>query len=440
MTLIDAAFVGRTSSVALAALGPASTISDSLLTLLVFLSVATTNMVATAMGTGEADVDKAARATTIGLALATVSGVVFGAAIFRNAAPLTALYAGAAAPPELVPLAAAYVRIRALALPAALAGCVAQAACIGARDTVTPMLSVALGAGLNFVGDCALVPKQGIVGAAIATAVSQYAAVVLLSVALARKGFIGGPRLFAAKPSRPAGVSWSRDIWPFFRYGPFMFCCLMKLVLHNSAAMTAVALGGVNAAAHTVIYSVAIFCFVLGDVGTSLALAYLTPYYNEETKVFDLEAAKATINSVLRVCWSISAVCVAVSSLIIARGAAAFTADQAVIQSIRKVLPLTAATLAMHCSAVTLEGLLLIKRDFKFLCAVYAVIGLGVVQLHSQILKRGLGLSGVWAVYVAFQVGRTAVFAWQGGLISPFDSARRLGDKFFGSRQKLALA
>ena len=28
-------------------------------------------------------------------------------------------------------------------------------------------------------------------------------------------------------------TSWSQDIWPFFRYGPFMFCSCMKLLLHK---------------------------------------------------------------------------------------------------------------------------------------------------------------------------------------------------------------
>ena len=53
MSLIDAGFVGRRSSFELAALGPAGTISDSMTTLLVFLSVATTDLVARARCGGE---------------------------------------------------------------------------------------------------------------------------------------------------------------------------------------------------------------------------------------------------------------------------------------------------------------------------------------------------------------------------------------------------
>ena len=71
-------------------------------------------------------------------------------------------------------------------------------------------------------------------------------------------------------------TSIKRDIRPFFALGPFVFCSMMKLLLHNSSAMTAAALDATQTAAHTVVFSVAMFCFVVGDVGTSLALAFLT--------------------------------------------------------------------------------------------------------------------------------------------------------------------
>ena len=50
MSLIDAAFVGRTSSLQLASLGPASSISDSAPLPLLFLSIGATNLVARAHG------------------------------------------------------------------------------------------------------------------------------------------------------------------------------------------------------------------------------------------------------------------------------------------------------------------------------------------------------------------------------------------------------
>ena len=121
MSLIDAALVGRRgSSAALAALGPAGTISDSATTLLVFLSVATTNFVARSGcdDAGAGDLDAAARAATTGLALAACFGVAVGGLLVVKSLPLSLWYAGGSG--DLAPLAARYVAVRAYALPAAL--------------------------------------------------------------------------------------------------------------------------------------------------------------------------------------------------------------------------------------------------------------------------------------------------------------------------------
>jgi len=245
MSLIDAAFVGRGAQgeAGLAALGPASTISDSMTVLLVFLSVATTDLVARSgcgaePGGGDAcEVDAAARAATTGLVLAAAFGVGVGASLWAGAGPLCAAYSGNA---RLAPLSATYVRVRALALPAALAGSVAQAACIGSRDTVTPAVSVAIAAALNFAGDLALVPRFGLAGAAAATALSQYAAAAMLVAKLASKGLVGRasfegtdgamrrtPRFQPALES----IAGRRPAWDIFE---LLYLAQMELVFHDS--------------------------------------------------------------------------------------------------------------------------------------------------------------------------------------------------------------
>jgi len=81
------------------------------------------------------------------------------------------------------------------------------------------------------------------------------------------------------------------------------------------------------------------FCFVLGDVGSSLAQAFLPPYavgaaapaaatagpgasaaaapVAATNARFNLDAARPAILQILRVSWTISAVCVAISSAIV---------------------------------------------------------------------------------------------------------------------------
>jgi hypothetical protein len=85
-------------------------------------------------------------------------------------------------PAAVVPHASAYVVARGLALPFAVVAAVAQALCLGARDVYTPILSTAVACVLNVVGDIVLIwgLKMGCLGAAIATAVAEAVACVVL--------------------------------------------------------------------------------------------------------------------------------------------------------------------------------------------------------------------------------------------------------------------
>ena len=124
MSLIDASFVGKASSVELAALGPASSVSDMASMPLIFLAIGATNLVATSSAAG----DRRASAVTaqVGLALGLAGGTLIGALLLLFVGPISSLYcAGSAA---LTPPCAQYVAIRALALPAVVVAMVAQGA------------------------------------------------------------------------------------------------------------------------------------------------------------------------------------------------------------------------------------------------------------------------------------------------------------------------
>lgn len=425
MSLIDAGFVGRRSSFELAALGPAGTISDSMTTLLVFLSVATMDVVARARCGGtsnECDVDAASRAATTGLLLAGVVGMLAGGMLVVSARNVCGAYSTST---SLATAAAPYVAVRALALPAALIASVAQAACLGLRDATTPGLSVAVAALLNLGGDFVLVPKSGLLGAAVATAASQYAAALLLVLSLKRKGML------AVKKRLPT----FQDVKPFFALGPFVFCSLMKLLLHNSSAMTAAALDPVQTAAHTVVFSVAMFCFVVGDVGTSLALAYLPRFVSkgEGRRPLDTKAAAPTVRQVLRVGWCLSALCVAASTGVVIRSSL-LTTDTAVQRAIAACLPLTVLNFCFHATAVTAEGALLATRDLRFLCKWYAGMGVAILAAHRAVLARGLGLPGIWLTYLCFQSSRAVVFPVRAGMVARPNWTRRRRERVVSAR------
>ena len=312
MSLIDASFIGRTSSIELAALGPAGSISDCSPLPLLFLSIAATNLVAKAYAIG--DDASCARISRTSLALGSVSGILLAIAFYRLAAPLSMLYCGGntlatrASAETLAPLCASYVAIRAIALPAVVIASIAQAVCIGSKDTQTPMVAVGVAGALNFMGDLLLVNGMGmgIAGAAWATTFSQFAAAALLLRVLQKRGFLrnGGPAAINGLSKKESmrgldavtvesDVSTKATIMSLLNFVPFLFVMGVKVGMHNSCAAAAASLGGAPAAAHTALFAVAMLCFTFGDVGSSLSQAFLPAFAS--TNSFNIAAATPTL-------------------------------------------------------------------------------------------------------------------------------------------------
>ena len=438
MSLIDAAFIGRTSSVELAALGPASSISDSAPLPLLFLSIAATNLIAQA--TAKDDMAAAARVSRTALGVGSICGLVLAAALYFGASPLSILYCGGAQAPTaqlLGPACTTYVSIRALALPAVVVTTIAQAISIGNKDTKTPMVSVFVAAVLNLLGDFVLVKgmKWGIAGAAWATAASQFVSAGLLVKNLKKRGFLD------ATTNQETGqdVSTMATVKQLASFIPFLFVMTVKIGWHNSCSATAASLGGIMAAAHTAVLSVAMVCMVLGDVGSSLSQAFLPAFLRSsgETKesssktgaTFDLEAAMPTIRQLLKCTLSISATVMALASLMIGVFGGQISGDPAVVAEMRRILPWIVATLSFHGSAVTLEGLLLSRKKFQNLTVCYSILAVIVAAFQVATRRFRLGLAGVWGCYLFFCCSRVLTFSALGGLLRPARWLRRLREK-----------
>ena len=187
LSLIDTAAVGQVSSTALAALGPACAICDGISTLMVFISVGTTNAVSTAISKG--DPGAAKRAASVSVVVAFAIGCLcslllassIGPAIARLALPAalasTCARTGGDAAAAIVTRQCwveceRYVYIRALSFPFSLTLLASQAACLGAKDSLSPTLATLTASVVNVVGDAVLVLGPlalGIAGAAWAT-------------------------------------------------------------------------------------------------------------------------------------------------------------------------------------------------------------------------------------------------------------------------------
>ena len=435
MSLIDAAFIGRTSSIELAALGPASSISDSATLPLLFLSIAATNLIAKSNTRGN-DGDSR-RVTRACLGLGGIGGALIAVAVFANRLSLSALYCGeravSAAVPILTPFCSSYVAIRALALPAVVVASVAQAVCIGVKDTRTPVVAVLGAAVLNLLGDLVLVNGlgMGIAGAAWATSASQICSAGLLLRVLVRRGFLRSEVKSVSEEvgSERSTVDTFKTILGFV---PFLFVMAIKIGMHNTAAATAASLGGAPAAAHTALFAIAMLCFCFGDAGSSLSQAFLPAFASKDSvsfsrelngeknrrkASFDTVAAWPTLIQLLKCSLGISVTVVTIATVLLTTFPNQFTNDAAVIRQMRNVLPLMAATLAFHGTAVTLEGLLLSQQNFRGLTLTYLGVGVTIAAIFRYLQTSGIGLLGVWATYVFFQLSRIIAFSVFGGIL-----------------------
>lgn len=93
-----------------------------------------------------------------------------------------------------------------------------------------------------------------------------------------------------------------------------------------------------------------------------------------------------------------------------------FTSDQAVVSLVNKVVPLLAGFFAVHGFVCGAEGILLGRKDLKFLGSMYAgfcfVVPYFMLRVKRAALSglRSIDLTSVWKVFLSYQLVR--FFAW----------------------------
>ncbi|RXH88383.1 hypothetical protein DVH24_042454 [Malus domestica] len=188
MSLIDTVIIGQGSSIELAALGPGTVMCDYMSYVFMFLSIATSNMVATALA--RRDKSEVQHQISILLFDGLASGfLMLSFTRFFGSWALTAFTGSKNA--DIIHAANTYVQIRGLAWPALLVGWVAQSASLGMKDSWGPLKALAVASAVNGVGDVLLCSflGYGIAGAAWATMVSQVVAGYMMTEALNKKGY-----------------------------------------------------------------------------------------------------------------------------------------------------------------------------------------------------------------------------------------------------------
>ena len=181
--LADAAIVGHLGTPQLAALGVASAVLGTLVSLCVFLAYGTTASVARQVGAGRTG---AALAQGIdGLWLAVLIGVV----VTVLAVPATPALVGLFGPgPQVADLAATYLRIALLGTVPLLLMLAATGVLRGLQDTRTPLVVAVAGNLANIVANLVLVYglDLGIAGSALGSLAAQVLSALALVVVVVR--------------------------------------------------------------------------------------------------------------------------------------------------------------------------------------------------------------------------------------------------------------
>ncbi|KAL3730812.1 hypothetical protein ACJRO7_027785 [Eucalyptus globulus] len=394
MSLISTAVIGQGSSTELAALGPGTVFCDNMNLLFMFLSIATSNMVATSLANGnKKDVQHQISVLLfIGLTCGTLM-LLFTQ--FLGSQALTA-FAGAKNA-NIVPAATKYVQIRGLAWPAVLYGLVAQSSSLGMKDSVGPLKALLVASTINGIGHLVLCKLlgYGIVGAAWATMASQIVAAYMMIEALNNKGF----NSFAVSVPSP-----SEFLHIFGIAAPVFVTMFSKVAFYSLITYFATAMGTHTVAAHQVMIQMYSMCVVWGEPLSQTAQSFMPELLYGRTR--SLEKARMLLKSLMIIGAILGLVISGIGASVPGLLPNIFTADPNVIQQMHKVLlPFFIALSATPCTH-SLEGTLLAGRDFKFISlSMSGCFSLGTLLL-LLVSSRGYGLPGCWGALVAFQWAR----------------------------------
>ena len=209
--LADAAIVGHLGTPQLAALGIASAVLATLVSLCIFLAYGTTASVARAVGAGQPQV--ALAQGIAGLWLATAIGLVLSIMTVPAASWIVGLFDPS---PAVSELALTYLRIALLGVTPMLLVLAATGVLRGLQDTRTPLVVAVAGNLINIATNLVLVygigdfDGYGIAGSAVGTLIAQVlsaiALVTVVVIAARRQQTRLGPRVLAIVHAGRAGV------------------------------------------------------------------------------------------------------------------------------------------------------------------------------------------------------------------------------------------
>ncbi|KAJ0968477.1 hypothetical protein J5N97_025394 [Dioscorea zingiberensis] len=405
MSLIDTMVVGQASSLELAALGPGTVFCDNLCYIFMFLSIATSNMVATSLAKKDESLAQHQISMLLFIAFACGLGMflftkILGTQVLAAFTGLENLH--------ILPAADTYVQIRAFAWPAVLVGLVAQSASLGMKDSWGPLKALLIASAINGFGDIFLccICNYGIAGAAWATMLSQVVAAFVMIRTLHKTGV----KAFSVSIPSP------RELLLIFEIAaPVFITMTSKVAFYSLLTYAATSMGTMTLAAHQVLINVFCMCTVWGEPLSQTAQSFMPELIHGVNR--SLTKARMLLKSLVIIGAITGVTLGAIGTAVPRLFPRLFTSDQTVIGEMHKVLLPYFIALMVTPSTHSLEGTLLAGRELKFLSlsmtGCFCFGGL-LVLLAST---RGCGLPSCWWALAGFQWARFSLALQR--LISP---------------------
>ena len=331
-------------------------------------------------------------------------------------------------------------------MPTSLFGGVIQAALLGGQDSVTPLIAILYSTVINVVGDFLLVKHygMGLRGAAIATLAAQVVGTMAL-LKPARERLVRDHSFGLIK--KPKVTSETVTGRPFLAFAaPVLTLILGKLAAFGFLTNSAAGVPGqpTPLASHQIILSLFFFASpfleVISQTAQTFIPAFLAPVadhvakmkqknpkYNEndDKAVAPWTSAAFDVGSTLLKLGFISGSIIAtLASLVPFAKAGLLTSDtslQAAVKPLAKYLWWGAFLTA---PVAVSEGILLARRELKYLASVYLVSTALLPPVLWRIKTSGGNIEQIWACFAIFQLFRALCFA---GRIWTGTFARRLG-------------
>ncbi|KAI3698806.1 hypothetical protein L2E82_42643 [Cichorium intybus] len=405
MSLIDTAVIGQSSSVELAALGPGTVLCDYMSYGFMFLSVATSNMVATSLAKQDKSEVQHQISTLLFVGLTCGLMMLFFTR-FRGEWALSAF--SGAKNVHMLSAANTYVQIRGLAWPAVLVGWVAQSASLGMKDSWGPLKALAVASVINGLGDVilCLFLGYGIAGAAWATMVSQVVAGFMMIEALKDKGYNG----YAIAVPSPS------ELLQIFKLAAPVFIMMMsKVAFYSLLVYFATSMGTQTVAAHQVLVQVYCMFAVGGEPLSQTAQSFMPELIYGAKR--SLSKARMLLKSLVIIGASCGLILGAAGTIVPWLCPQIFSPDPHVIKEMHKVLLPYFIALSVTTSTHSLEGTLLAGRDLRFISfSMSTIFSLGALLLMF-LSSSGYGLPGCWWTLALFQWSRFTVALLR--LVSP---------------------